>query len=100
MSPRTGLVFASVTVAVAVEVETPSATIDAGETATLTAVAGPGVCVSVALPEAGGDVASLAVIVTWCAVFELVIVAVYVPSPLSVTGLIGLPLSVLVNWTL
>ena len=53
-----------------------------------------------ALPEAGGDVASLAVIVTWCAVFELVIVAVYVPSPLSVTGLIGLPLSVLVNWTL
>jgi hypothetical protein len=40
--------LASVTVAVAVVVDVPSATIDGGESDTVTAVAGPGVCVSVA----------------------------------------------------
>jgi hypothetical protein len=59
------LPFASFTVAVAVAVELPFATIDAGETPTPTLAAGPGVWVSVAFPKMFGEtVLSVAVIVT------------------------------------
>src|SRR5207302_32020 len=50
------------------------------------------VCVKVAFPETGGDtVLSVAVIVTWWAVVELLIVTLYVPSPWSLTALICSP---------
>ena len=62
------------TVAVAVEVDVPLATIDAGLSATLTVPAVPAVCVSVAVPLTFGvtDV-SFAVIVGAPTVVELVI---------------------------
>jgi hypothetical protein len=75
-SPLTGLPWASVTAAVAMVRETPSATIELGWRATLTFAAGPATWVSVAW-SLRVDVAelSVAVIVTWPAVVELVIVA-------------------------
>jgi hypothetical protein len=58
------------------------ATIELGDSPTLTLVAGPTVCVSVAWPLTCGETElSVAVIVTAAATVELVIVAVYVPSP-------------------
>jgi hypothetical protein len=53
-SPETGLPFASVTLAVAVEVDLPSAVIDDGLKFTATLTAGPAVCVNVAVPETIG----------------------------------------------
>jgi hypothetical protein len=77
LSPAIGCPSASVTVAVAVEVDDPFATIDGGTNPTLTLVAGPGVWVNVACPLPCGETElSVAVIVTGCAVVELVIVAV------------------------
>ena len=65
------------TVAVAVLVEVPLAAIEAGANDTVTLAAGPAVCVSVACPETLGETElSVAVILTWWAVAELVIVAV------------------------
>jgi hypothetical protein len=76
VSPLTGLPFASVTVAVAVDVELPSATIDAGANPTVTLLAGA-VWVRLACPDMLGEtVLSVAVIVADPAVVELVIVAV------------------------
>ena len=75
MSPGTALSLASLTVAVAVVVDAPSATIDGSESDTVTAVAGPGVCVSVACALTPGADWSLAVIVECPARVVLVIVA-------------------------
>lgn len=78
VSLATGPPFAFVTVAVAVLTEDRLATIEAGETPTLTFFAGRGagaVWVSAPLPDMPADW-SLAVIVTAWAVPELVIVAV------------------------
>jgi hypothetical protein len=95
VSPVTAWPSASVTVAVAVEVDVPLATIELGESETLTLVAGPGVCVSVACPDTLGETElSVAVIVACRTVVELVTVAEYVPLPLSVTGPIDTPPSV------
>ena len=77
LSPATALPNASVTVAVAVLVDDPFATIDDGASPTTTLDAGPGVWVKVAWPETCGETElSVAVIVTACAAVELVIVAV------------------------
>ena len=78
LSPGTGLPFASVTVAVMVDVELPFATIEPGESPTLTLAAGPTVCVSDAVPDTDP---SAAVIVGVPTLVDDVIVAVYVPSP-------------------
>ena len=76
VSPFTTLPFASFTVAVAVEVDVPFATIDAGFSATVTLVAGPVVWVSVAVPLTFGEAdVSVAVIVACPALVELVTVA-------------------------
>ena len=85
--------FASVTVAVAVLVELPFATIELGANPTTTLVVGPGVCVNVACPVTCGETElSVAVIVTDPATIELVTVAEYVPSPLFVTDpIVSLP---------
>src|SRR5690242_8324910 len=72
VSPETRLPFASVTVAVAVAVEVPFATIDVGFKDRATFAAGPGVWVSVAGPE---TLPSIAVIVRSPAVVVLVTVA-------------------------
>lgn len=76
-SAPTALPLASVTVAVAREVLDPSAGIDDGLRATETCAAGPGVCVSVTVPDAAGLAeASVAVIVEVPATVEEVMVAV------------------------
>jgi hypothetical protein len=75
LSPGTAFPLASVTVAVASVVDAPSATIDGGESVTLTVLAGPGVWVSVAWPLIPA-VESSAVMVDWPALVVLVIVAV------------------------
>jgi len=65
------------TVAVAVEVDVPFATIDVGDNATLTDGATTAVCVNIALPATLGETElSVAVIVGEPTVVELVIVAV------------------------
>jgi hypothetical protein len=67
---------ASVAVAVAVTVEDPFAAIEVGVTRRLMDAASP-VWTIVAYPETLGDTdASVAVIITGCTVFELVMVAV------------------------
>jgi hypothetical protein len=82
LSPAIGCPSASVTVAVAVDVDDPFATIDDGTNPTITPVAGPTVCTNVPCPETCGETElSVAVIVGDPTVVELVIVAVYVPSP-------------------
>ena len=64
------------TVAVAVDVDVPSAAIEGGSSATETPAAGPGTWVSVAVPDGGWlSVVSVAVIVDWPAVVVEVIVA-------------------------
>jgi hypothetical protein len=74
LSPAIGCPSASVTVAVAVLVDDPFATIDDGTSPTTTLLA---VCVSVACPETCGEAElSVAVIVGAPIVVELVIVAV------------------------
>ena len=78
--PKTGLPFASVTVAVAVEVEVPLATIGFGLNESVTFAAGPAVCVRMLSPDTPA-VLSVAVIVGVPAVVELVSVAEYDPSP-------------------
>ena len=74
-SPGTGLLWASLTVAVAVLVELPSAGIELCWSWTETWVAGPGVSVRVVLPETLA-VVSVAVTVDCPAVVELVSVVV------------------------
>ena len=77
LSPGNGRASASVTVAVAVLVDDPFATIDDGTNPTVTPVAGPTVCTSVAWPEMCGETElSVAVLVGDPTVVELVIVAV------------------------
>ena len=66
---------ASLTVAVAVVVEVPLATMRSGESDTVTLAAGPAICVSVAWPVMRRQL-SVAVIVGEPTVVELVIVAV------------------------
>ena len=73
VSPVMGLPLASVTVAVAIEVDVPLATIEFGESITLTLVAGPAVWVRVAWPE---TLPSVAVIVGVPATVVLCTVAV------------------------
>jgi hypothetical protein len=64
LSPVTGLPFASVTVAVAVDVEVPSAVMRFGLRATVTAAALPTVWVNVLVPDTAGETCrSVAVIV-------------------------------------
>jgi hypothetical protein len=76
-SPAIGCPSASVTVAVAVLVEDPFATIDDGASPTTTLVAGPTVCAKVAWPLTLGETElSVAVIVGDPTVVELVTVAV------------------------
>jgi hypothetical protein len=76
-SPETPAPTASVTVAVAVLLDEPSATIDPGWTARVIALAGSDVCVRDAVAmRFGVTEVSLAVIVTDPTVVELVIVAV------------------------
>lgn len=79
--PGTGLPWASVSLAVAVDVDVPSAVIDAGDRDTVTLVAGPAVCVNVAVADRL-EIAdlSVAVIVPCPAVVVDVIVAWYVPG--------------------
>ena len=83
---------ALVTITVAVVVEMPLATIDGGWSARLMAVARE-VWTRVAGAEVRLAVVSVAVIVARPTVVELVIVAVYVPLPLSLTALIFSPRS-------
>src|SRR4051812_27297698 len=80
----TGLPLASLTVAVAVDVDVPLATIDGGFSASVTWVGGTASSFRVAVPGFLAFVA-LAVMVSAPAVLEAVIVVVYVPSPLLVT---------------
>jgi hypothetical protein len=72
----TALPWASVTLAVAVDVEVPLAVIDAGDRDTVTSLAGPAVCVNVAVADRLkiADL-SVAVIVACPAVVDEVIVA-------------------------
>ena len=70
--------------ALAVDVDAPSAGIELGCNVTDTSAAGPAICVRIACPEALAP-ESVAVIVGLPAVVELVSDAVYVPSPLSAT---------------
>jgi hypothetical protein len=80
-SPGSGAPAVLVIVVVRVVVETPSATICAGS-AEIEIVAGVPVCRSGLLED---KVLSVAVTVTRCGLVDAVIVAVYVPSLLSVT---------------
>ena len=91
-SPATPAPLASVIVTVAVLVEARFATIDGGWRARLMAVARE-ICVRVAVADNRVEVTevSVAVIVAPPTIVELVIVAVYVPLPLSVTALIFSP---------
>ena len=84
--------WASFTVAVAVVVELPFATIEVGFSATVTLATGPAVWVRTASPETAGVlVLSVALIVAVPTVVELVIVAVYLPPPALVVALIFSP---------
>jgi hypothetical protein len=76
VSPETGFPFTSVTVAVAVDVETPFAVTDGGLSVSEIPVAGPASWVSVAAPEGCRlAVMSVAVIVACPATVVEVIVA-------------------------
>jgi hypothetical protein len=96
LSPAIGWPSASVTVAVALDVDVPLAMIEVGTRTSPTFDAGPTVCVSGACPEPP-VVSSVAVIVASPTVVELLIVAVYVPLRLSVVPLTMSPASLEVN---
>jgi hypothetical protein len=81
VSVVTLLLWASLTVAVAVDVDTWSAGIEVGLSATVTEADGPGCSVSMAVPDLPS---ARAVIVSVSAVADAVIVAEYVPSWLLV----------------
>ncbi len=84
VAPRTLLLKASVTLAVALLVEAPSATMADGDSCTAIRAAGPATCVSVAVSDTSGlGVVSVAVIVDVPDLVVLVIVAVYVPCRCS-----------------
>src|SRR5438105_15461600 len=85
VSLATALLLASVTVAVALAVDLPSAGTDDGLRLTVTLATGPAVSVRVAEPD-WCVVAASAVMSSWSAVLEAVIVVAYVPSPLLATG--------------
>ena len=80
-APPTRLPLASLTVVVAVEVETPSAAMVAGLRATVTAAGAVAVSVRVAVPDFA---LAVAVIVSWSAVTDALTVTEHVPEALVV----------------
>ena len=74
-----GLALASFTVAVAVEVEAPSAGMFEGFSDTVTVDGGGGVSVRIAVPEPATGTEAVAVIVSWSAVTEALIVTEHLP---------------------
>jgi hypothetical protein len=75
-SPDTGLPYVSLTVAVATDVDEPSAVSEPGLRPTVKAAAGPAVCVNLLVPETSGETeVSVAVMVNVPAVVLDVTVA-------------------------
>src|SRR5579864_3459637 len=84
VSPLTLLPLASVTKAVPVDCDTPSAGIDVGLSETATLAAGPGFAVSDFVSLGGFDAADVWALIVWVSALVVVMTQPYVPSPLFV----------------